>query len=242
VVVLGSSAQSLLPFIPPHVINNNTLACDPLPPQNSKSQYNDEFFRGSEDAFATSFRHNRSAAQTQRLLERLIPDPVFRRQLQDFFAAHPRLGEQFPGGVAQFAQLAGHLPEEVLQEIMVNAQILEDVAAQGALPHGEMPGGLPGDNLIQFEHVEEIDDEVADPGATGVGEGGVPAADGAPPAPGDDEDEDDEDEDDGVEEIAPLPVRVLRNLVGRFWGGGSNVEEEGSSDESHSVFDLDGVD
>jgi hypothetical protein len=52
-----------------------------LPPPSFKSQYNDEFFRGAEDAFATTFRH-RSAAQTQRVLEQLIPDPVFRRQLQ----------------------------------------------------------------------------------------------------------------------------------------------------------------
>lgn len=82
VVVLGSPAQSLLPFIPAHVINNNRLACDPLPPPSSQSQYNEEFFRGAEDAFASSISRQRSAAQTQRLLERLIPDPVFRRQLQ----------------------------------------------------------------------------------------------------------------------------------------------------------------
>jgi hypothetical protein len=82
VVVLGSSAQSLLPFIPSHVINNSHLACDPLPPPSSQSQYNEEFFHGAEDAFASSISHHRSAARTQRLLEQLIPDPVFRRQLQ----------------------------------------------------------------------------------------------------------------------------------------------------------------
>jgi hypothetical protein len=81
VVVLGSSAQRLLPFVPAHIVNKNNLACDPLPPPSFKSQYNDEFFRGAEDAFATTFRH-RSAAQTQRILERMVPDPVFRRQLQ----------------------------------------------------------------------------------------------------------------------------------------------------------------
>lgn len=81
VVVLGSSSQRLLPFIPAHVINNNNLACDPLPPPTCKSQYDDKFFRGVEDAFGTSFRR-RSAAQTQRLLEGMVPDPVLRRQLQ----------------------------------------------------------------------------------------------------------------------------------------------------------------
>jgi len=81
VVALGSSAQRLLPFIPAHVIDNNNLACDPLPPPRCKSQYNDEFFRGAENALGTTSRH-RSAAQTQRLLERMVPDPVLRRQLQ----------------------------------------------------------------------------------------------------------------------------------------------------------------
>ena len=81
VVILGSSAQRLLPFIPAHIINKNNLACDPLPPPSFKSQYNDEFFRGAEDVFATTFRH-RSAAQTQRVLERMVPDPELRRRLQ----------------------------------------------------------------------------------------------------------------------------------------------------------------
>jgi Transcriptional repressor TCF25 len=81
VVVLGPSAQRLLPFIPAHIINKNNLACDPLPPPSFKSQYNDEFFRGAEDALATTFRR-RSAAQTQRVLEQMVPDPGFRRQLQ----------------------------------------------------------------------------------------------------------------------------------------------------------------
>jgi hypothetical protein len=78
VIVLGSPAQSLLSFIPTHIINNNRLACDPLPPPGSKSQYNEDFFRGAE----VTFNRHRNATQTQRLLERLIPDPVFRRQLQ----------------------------------------------------------------------------------------------------------------------------------------------------------------
>jgi len=82
VVVLGPPAQTFLSFIPAHVIKSNNLACDPLPPQSSQTRYNDEFFRGTEDVLATSVHRRRSAAQTQRLLERLIPDPVFRRQLQ----------------------------------------------------------------------------------------------------------------------------------------------------------------
>lgn len=43
-------------------------------------------------------------------------------------------------------------------------------------------------------------------------------------------------------QIVPLPIRVLRNFVGRFWGG-PNAEEEGSSEDgSHEEAELDGVD
>jgi len=43
-------------------------------------------------------------------------------------------------------------------------------------------------------------------------------------------------------QMAPLPIRVLRKLVGRF-GGGSNAEEEGSSEDGpHEEAELDGVD
>jgi hypothetical protein len=178
--------------------------------------------------------------------------------LQDFFAAHPRLLEQFPGGVVQFAQLAGHLPEEVLQEIVVNAEILEDAGAQGALPHGEMPGGLPGDNLVQLNFVEEadIDIERENPAAAGAREE-TPVADEAPPLLEEDEEEDEELEEvsifwlpfavvhaEHVCQIAPLPIRVLRNLVGRFWGSSNAEAEDGGSsdDESHREAELDGVD
>ena len=225
VIVLGSSAQRFLPFIPAHVINKNNLACDPLPPPSSKSQYNDDFFRGAEDVFATTFRHQ-SAARTQRALERLIPDPVFRRQLQvglvassvkyallnklqDFFAAHPRLLGQFPGGVVQFAQLAGNLPEEVLQEIIVNAQILDEAAAQGALPHGEMPGGLPGNNLVQLDFVEEADINVErdDPAVTDARDE-APVADEAPPPL-----EEDEEEDEDLEEVGIFLLPLLSSVL-----------------------------
>ncbi|KAI0301899.1 transcriptional repressor TCF25-domain-containing protein [Multifurca ochricompacta] len=223
VVVLGAPAQSLLSMIPAHIINGNSLACDPLPPPSSKSQYDVEFFRGAEDVFASTIHRHRNAAQTQRLLERLVPDPVFRRQLQDFFAAHPRLLQQFPGGVVQFAQLAGNMPEEVLQDIMLNAQMMEEAAVQGAAPHGEMPGGMPGDNFVQLDFLEEADVEGEGLRAAEVG-GGMPVAHEGPLAPeGDMSEEDEEDE----EEIAPLPIRVLRNLVGRFWGVSHGEEEVG---------------
>jgi hypothetical protein len=120
-------------------------------------------------------------------------------KLQDFFAANPRLLEQFPGGVVQFAQLAGNLPEEALMEIMVNANILEEAAAQGALPHGEMPGGLPGDNLVQLDFVgeDDIDIEMEDPTAADAREG-APVTDEAPPMLEEDEEEVEELEEVGI--------------------------------------------
>jgi len=156
---------------------------------------------------------------------------------QDFFAGRPGLQEQFPGGIVQFAQLVANLPEQELQDLMVNAQIWEEGAAQGALPHGEMPGGLPGDNFVQLDFGGEagVDIRMENPTAAGAREG-MPAANDAPVQ------DEDEEEDEELEEIAPLPIRVLRNLMGRFWGG-SNAEEEGSSEDgSHEEAELDGVD
>jgi len=99
--------------------------------------------------------------------------------------------------VVEFAQVIGNLPEEALQEIMVNAQILEEAAAQGALPHGEMPGGLPGDNFVQLDFVGEadIDIEREDPRAAGAREG-ILVGDEASPVP-----EEDEEEDEDLEEV-----------------------------------------
>ncbi|KAH9978158.1 transcriptional repressor TCF25-domain-containing protein [Lactifluus volemus] len=242
VVVLGGSAQSLLRFIPAGIVNNNSLACDPLPPSSWKSRYDEDFFSGVDDALTSTVRRPRNAAQTQRLLERLIPDPLFRRQLQDFFAAHPALMRQFPGGVVQFAQVAGNLPEEVLQDIMVNAQIMGEAEAQGALPHGEMPGGLPGDNFVLLDFVGDVDAEGEDP-RMALAEG-TPVADVADPVPEENVEEDEEDEDEDVDEIAAFPIRVLRNFVGRFWGS-SNTGEDSSSEEESQSFreaELDGVD
>ena len=116
--------------------------------------------------------------------------------MQNIYAANPALQEQFPEGIIQFVQEAGNLPEEVLMEIMANPQILEEAAAQGALPHGEMPGGLPGDNLIRLDFVEEadIDIEREDPTTAAA----APVADEALPALEEDEEEDEDFEEVGI--------------------------------------------
>lgn len=129
---------------------------------------------------------------------------------QDFFAGHPRLQEQFPGGVLQFVQLIGNLPEQEVQDLMVNAQIWEEGTAQGALPHGEMPGGLPGDNFVQLDFGGEadIDIEMEDPTARE----GMPAANDAPVL-----DEDgDGDEDEELEEVGIFLLPLLSFVLNRF--------------------------
>lgn len=79
VMVLETSYRSLFAFFPASVIAARQLACDPLPPPTRVSEYNDAFFAGAEDPFAHTAR---SRKQNERLLERLVPDPAFRRQLQ----------------------------------------------------------------------------------------------------------------------------------------------------------------
>lgn len=81
VVVLEASAGAgrLLRFLPHAVTSGKQLACDPLPPPTRVNEYDAEFFQGAEDPSSLRPRGRREA---QRLLERLVPDPVFRRQLQ----------------------------------------------------------------------------------------------------------------------------------------------------------------
>ncbi|KAJ7049627.1 transcriptional repressor TCF25-domain-containing protein [Mycena amicta] len=72
--------------------------------------------------------------------------------------------------------------------------------------------------------------------------GGMPGdaeADEAPPEP----EEDDESEEEEEEEVAPLPLRVLRNVIGRFWGRNAAPEESSSEEEEErEPVDTAGVD
>jgi Transcriptional repressor TCF25 len=81
VIVLEQSCRRLFSFIPKEVLNARQVSCDPLPPASRINEYNAEFFRGVEDAFAYNPRR-RNRREEQEMLERLIPDPIFRRQLQ----------------------------------------------------------------------------------------------------------------------------------------------------------------
>ncbi|KAI0771719.1 transcriptional repressor TCF25-domain-containing protein [Trametes elegans] len=233
VLVNESTCRSLFPFVPRKILDARHVACDPLPPSTRVSEYDGEFFRGVEDVLAV---RPRSRRQEARLLERLVPDGALRGQLLDFWNAHPALAQRFPGGIVQFAQIAEQMPE-VLEDMM-----LAVAAGGGGLDapqqrEGEMPGGMPGGQfVVDFVDPGDVEDD------EDVQE--LPA----PPPPRarveeHEEEDEGEDEDGEEEEVAPLPVRFVRSLVNRFWGGGTGNAANGSSDEEEGQLrDTGGVD
>lgn len=78
-LVLESTCRRLFAFIPATVTEGRQFSCDPIPPPTKINEYNDEFFKGAEDPLALRARGKR---ETERLLVRLLPDPLLRRQLQ----------------------------------------------------------------------------------------------------------------------------------------------------------------
>ncbi|KAH9887711.1 transcriptional repressor TCF25-domain-containing protein [Cubamyces lactineus] len=235
VLVNESTCRSLFPFVPRQLLDARHLACDPLPPSTRVSEYDSEFFHGVEDMLAA---RPRSRRQEARFLERLVPDGPLRRQLQDLWDAHPGLAQRFPGGIIQFAQVAAEMPD-MFEDMMV---ALADAGADG-VPElregGVMPGGMPGGEvMVNFVDPEDDIDDVEDLPLQPVAPTGQQNA-GAQQQ----EDEDgEEDEDEEEEEVAPLPVRFVRSLVNRFWGGRSAAENDEDSDEEGQLRDTEGVD
>lgn len=82
VIVLESTCRRLFSFIPRDVTSAKSLACDPLPPPTSVTTYDQEFFKGVDDLFTLRARTRQERAADERRLERLIPDALFRGQLQ----------------------------------------------------------------------------------------------------------------------------------------------------------------
>ncbi|KDR71096.1 hypothetical protein GALMADRAFT_229747 [Galerina marginata CBS 339.88] len=227
IMVFETSYRRLFSFIPRQVLEAKSLACDPLPPPTSLNQYDREFFQSVEDIYSSRLRTRRQRVNDERRLAQLIPDAAFRQQLQAFFDAHPHFAERFPGGIMQFAQMAGQLPPDVLEDLM----LVEAVNA----PAGGMPGGF-GDG--------PFGDEAPAPGnADAAAPLPVPPPLAQVQAEEDDfsEEERDEDDDEAEEEedISPMP-RVLRNILGRFFGRSTQAEE--SSSEDDAPLDDTGVD
>ncbi|KAI0792906.1 transcriptional repressor TCF25-domain-containing protein [Abortiporus biennis] len=223
VLVLETTCRPLFSFLPSAVTQMKQLACDPLPPPSSVSEYNSEFFEGTEDPFAVRLRSRR---ENERLLERLIPNVEFRRQLQAVFAAHPQFAQRFPGGIVQFAQVAAQMPE-LLEDMMVAAI---DDEREGVQVEGQMPGGVEVMFVDEDDHDEpeaiERQPQQVQPQVEQQRrhEEDIDEHD-------DQEDEEDEDEED-LEPVQPLPVRIIRNVLNRFWGGETTAAEtEDSSDD-----------
>lgn len=71
-----------------------------------------------------------------------------------FFDAQPGFAQRFPGGIVQFAQMAGELPEEALEDIMIAEAIGNEELGRN------MPGAMPGEMLM---FAEDIDDDDTNP-------------------------------------------------------------------------------
>ena len=188
-------AGRLFGFLPPNVLTAKQLACDPVPPPTRVSEYDPAFFEGAEDPLAV--RPGRNRRENARMLERLVPDPVFRRQLEDFFTANPQFAQRFPGGVVEFAQVAAQMPEEVLEDLMIevaNANAAQQQGA-GAFPAAQQPGHMPG-QMPGFGGLDDDDLPDLPPGDPEEGEENV----------------DEEEEEEEVE----AAVRILPYLAVTF--------------------------
>ena len=86
VLVLESNSRQVLGFIPPEVLKEKTLSCDPLPPRHAVTRYDEKFFEGTEDMFAHRPRTRRERELDRRRLAQMIPDAGFRQQLEVRFS------------------------------------------------------------------------------------------------------------------------------------------------------------
>jgi len=161
VALLDNSYRRLYSFIPREVSEAKSLSCDPLPPNTRVSEYDAAFFSDVEQLWSGR-RTRRQRAMDERRLAQMIPDGVFRRQLQAFFDAQPNLAARFPGGILQFAQAVGQLPPDALEDMMLVEAMNQ---GQGLVFGGDMPqGGMPGGfgNEAMFDPAVEDPPEMLD--------------------------------------------------------------------------------
>lgn len=89
VVVLETTYRRLFSFIPRYVLEVRSLSCDPLPPKNAVTAYDENFFEGTEDLFALRPRTRREREMDRRRLAQMVPDAGFRQQLEVRFLLLP---------------------------------------------------------------------------------------------------------------------------------------------------------
>jgi len=102
------------------------------------------------------------------------------------FDGNPLLAERFPGGVMEFAQFVGQLPDEALDDLVLQFQM-----EAGQQQDGRMPGGFDGGG-IDIESGEE----------QGGPDGGVREIEQGRNVENDDDDEDEDEDED--EEASPV--------------------------------------
>ncbi|PIL36489.1 hypothetical protein GSI_00178 [Ganoderma sinense ZZ0214-1] len=167
-------------------------------------------------------------------------DAEFFRGVEDVLAARPRsrrqearLLERLVPDAAFRAQLAGFWEAHpVIQQRFPGGSCTARRGDAGGLPDGEF--------MVDFVDPEDDEDDVEDhPQAAAVP---VRPAVQARDAVQDEDGEEDDEDDDEEEEIAPLPVRFLRSVINRFWGGGNAGNEDDSDEEQNQLRDTGGVD
>lgn len=205
-LIITSPPQSLLSFLPEGTTSISIMSFDPLPPLTCKTSYSADYF-----ASVPSFLSSSARSPEERELERMVPNPHVRHYLRALFNAHAGLVARFGGDLRGFVrELALMDRNDVEGYLMGLGQEAGLVQQEGA---GEMPGGL-GDDI----GIDEDGDQ------HGAADEPVREVSG-------EEEDDESDEDD--EPVPTLPVRLLRGVLGMFWGsasGPTTQEDESDSD------------
>ncbi|KAG6844434.1 hypothetical protein H0H87_006975 [Tephrocybe sp. NHM501043] len=228
ILVLEGIHRRLLGYLPREFGQDAGLACDPLPPFTSLSNYNKDYFEGVEDVW--SIRAGGRGAQggvddDERLLAMAIPDQEIRGRVAQFLQG---LRGQFPGGLREMLDRLG---PEAVEDVL--GQVQGMVLAQDEA-HGE--GMMPGAFAIVGDGVADAPAPVQAPVAVPV-----PPVPPALPEPQQDqrvEGADSMDEEDEEAEETSTIQRVLRNVLGRFWGGAVPAGDDTSEDDDEGGIRL----
>ncbi|KAF8582034.1 DUF654-domain-containing protein [Ramaria rubella] len=209
VAPLSPEFRRLMSFFPDEAKTRLTLNIegDPLPPVTAVSKYDDAYFLGVVAVSPGGVGSGRDA-MAQRL-RRAFPEgfEIDRAQLQALFDAHPEIAARFPEGMVELAQLARQFPREILEAVL--GVMAQDGGLEAApVEDGRMPGG---EAILAEPDEERMEDEEQ---ATAAVAAAAPEGDSG------------DAEESGHDEPF-LPVRIVRNLIGRLWG--RNVAEEGAS-------------
>ncbi|KLO13821.1 DUF654-domain-containing protein [Schizopora paradoxa] len=221
----ANTSRRLTSFFPPSILRGSAhLSCDPLPPETAISRYDDVFFEGSEDIFASRPKTRREQELDAQNMARVVPDAQRRQLLMGLFEAHPQLQEMFPEGVVQFAQQVGQFPDEVLDNLLIAEDGGIGVAQPAAGGGGAMPGGM------MFEDINDAGDDGNVDVAGNIGNAAGAQVEGEEVAGETADEEGDEEEDDENQDAPIFPLRVIRGLMNRIWGAAPAERDQDDED------------